>query len=91
MLSMYFFMPKKIKAINFIIFYCIFLNIAPSLSQTVTTSITIQSNKTVPLNNISDLPKIIKKNTRFGDIVIFIGAGDISRWAYKLPTQMKKE
>ena len=45
-------MSKKIKAINFIIFYCIFFNIAPSLSQTVTSSITIQSNKTVPLNNI---------------------------------------
>ena len=51
----------------------------------------LKNNLAVPLNKISDLPKIIKKNTRFGDIVIFIGAGDISRWAYKLPTQMKKE
>ena len=45
----------------------------------------LKNNLAVPLN------KIIKKNTRFGDIVIFIGAGDISRWAYKLPTQMKKK
>jgi len=51
----------------------------------------LKNNLAVPLNKISDLPKIIKKNTRFGDIVIFIGAGDISRWAYKLPTQMKKK
>ena len=51
----------------------------------------LKNNLAVPLNKISDLPKIIKKNTRFGDIVIFIGAGDISRLAYKLPTQMKKK
>ena len=51
----------------------------------------LKNNFAFPLNKISDLPKIIKKNTRFGDIVIFIGAGDISRWAYKLPTQMKKK
>ena len=51
----------------------------------------LKNNLAVPLNEISDLPKIIKKNTRFGDIVIFIGAGDISRWAYALPTQMKKK
>ena len=51
----------------------------------------LKNNLAVPLNKISDLPKIIKKNTRFGDIVIFIGAGDISRWAYALPTQMKKK
>ena len=51
----------------------------------------LKNNLAVPLNKISDLPKIIKKNTRFGDIVIFIGAGDISRWAYGLPTQMKKK
>ena len=51
----------------------------------------LKNNLAVPLNKISDLPKIIKKNTRFGDIVIFIGAGDISRWAYELPTQMKKK
>ena len=51
----------------------------------------LKNNLAVPLNKISDLPKIIKKNTRFGDIVIFIGAGDISRWAYKLPTQIKKK
>ena len=51
----------------------------------------LKNNLAVPLNKISDLPKIIKKNTRFGDIVIFMGAGDISRWAYGLPTQMKKK
>lgn len=51
----------------------------------------LKNNLAVPLNKISDLPKIIKKNTRFGDIVIFIGAGDISRWAYELPNQMKKK
>ena len=51
----------------------------------------LKNNLAVPLNKISDLPKIIKKNTRFGDIVIFMGAGDISRWAYELPTQMKKK
>ena len=51
----------------------------------------LKNNLAVPLNKISDLPKIIKKNTRSGDIVIFIGAGDISKWAYELPTQLKKK
>ena len=44
-----------------------------------------------PLKKISDLSEIIKKNTSRGDIVIFIGAGDISKLAHDLPNQMRKK
>lgn len=51
----------------------------------------IKTNLAFPLKKISDLSKIIKKNTSRGDIVIFIGAGDISKLAHDLPNQMRKK
>ena len=51
----------------------------------------IKKNLAIPLNKKSDLPKIIKDNTKFGDLVIFLGAGDISKWAYDLPLQIKRK
>ena len=50
----------------------------------------LKKNLAIPLKKISDLPAIIRKNTKPGDIVVFIGAGDISKWAYDLSLQLKK-
>ena len=57
MLSMYFFMPKKIKAINFIIFCCFFLNIIPSISQTET-SVKLTYSVIIPLDNLTQYEKV---------------------------------
>ena len=51
MLCMYFFMTKKIKAINFIIFCCFFLNMIPSISQTET-PVKLISPVIIPLDNL---------------------------------------
>ena len=45
-------MSKKIKTIKFIIFCCFFSNIVPSISQTDTSSITIQISEIALSNNI---------------------------------------
>ena len=37
------------------------------------------------LDNFNHLPKIILNEAERGDIVIFIGAGDISKWVNDLP------
>jgi len=50
----------------------------------------LKKNLAIPLKKISDLPAIIRKNTRPGDIVIFVGAGDISKWAHDLSLKLKK-
>ena len=42
------------------------------------------------LYNFKNLPKIILKEAKKGDLVIFIGAGDISKWANDLPDKLKK-
>ena len=42
------------------------------------------------LKNFDDLPKIIKNEAKKDDFVIFIGAGDISKWVNKLPNKLKK-
>ena len=51
----------------------------------------IKKNLAFPLKKKGDLSKIIKENTSRGDIVIFIGAGDISKFAHDLPKQMRKK
>ena len=56
MLSMYFFMSKKIKAINFIIFCCFFLNIISSISQTQT-PVKSTSPTIIPLDNLIQYEK----------------------------------
>ncbi len=42
------------------------------------------------LKNFNELPKIIKNEAEKGDFVIFIGAGDISKWVNELPKKLKK-
>ena len=50
----------------------------------------IKKNFAKELNNINFLPEIILKEANKGDIVIFIGAGDISKWVNDLPSKLKK-
>ena len=42
------------------------------------------------LDNFNHLPKIILNEAERGDIVIFVGAGDISKWVNDLPSKLKK-
>ena len=42
------------------------------------------------LDNFNHLPKIILNEAERGDIVIFIGAGDISKWVNDLPNKLNK-
>ena len=37
----------------------------------------------------ADLPAIIAPEAADGDLVIFLGAGDITGWAYALPGQLE--
>jgi len=50
----------------------------------------IKKNFAKPLNNINYLSEIILNEANKGDIVIFIGAGDISKWVNDLPGKLKK-
>ena len=50
----------------------------------------IKKNFAKSLNNINSLPEIILNECNKGDIVIFIGAGDISKWVNDLPSKLKK-
>ena len=57
-------MPKKIKAINFIIFCCFFLNIIPSISQTeivfkATSPIIIPLDNLVQYEKVRPIPPIV--------------------------------
>jgi UDP-N-acetylmuramate--alanine ligase len=42
-----------------------------------------------PLENAAVLPRIIKEEARAGDVVVLLGAGDITAWAYALPGQLE--
>ena len=35
------------------------------------------------------LPRLIKDEARPGDVVVLLGAGDITSWAYGLPAQLE--
>lgn len=37
----------------------------------------------------ADLPVLIGQEARSGDLVVFLGAGDITNWAYALPAQLE--
>jgi len=41
------------------------------------------------LNSKDDLVEIIKKDCKKNDILLFMGAGDITKWAYELPEKLK--
>jgi UDP-N-acetylmuramate--alanine ligase len=40
------------------------------------------------IDDPAELPEIIARSTRSGDIVICLGAGTITQWAYALPSQL---
>ena len=39
--------------------------------------------------NAAVLPRIINDEARPGDLVVLLGAGDITSWAYALPAQLE--
>lgn len=41
------------------------------------------------LENAAVLPRVIKEEARAGDVVVLLGAGDITSWAYALPGQLE--
>lgn len=44
----------------------------------------------MPLMNPDELPEIIKDMSRAGDMVVFLGAGNITQWANALPERLRK-
>ena len=40
------------------------------------------------LPSVAELPAIIAKDAKSGDVVVLLGAGDITTWAYALPAQL---
>jgi UDP-N-acetylmuramate--alanine ligase len=45
--------------------------------------------RTMALVNLADLPGLIAAETQAGDLVVFLGAGDITAWAHALPAQLE--
>jgi UDP-N-acetylmuramate--alanine ligase len=43
----------------------------------------------LPLDTPDALPDLIAAEARDGDVVVFLGAGDITQWAYALPGQLE--
>jgi UDP-N-acetylmuramate--alanine ligase len=41
------------------------------------------------LENAAALPRVIREETKSGDLVVLLGAGDITSWAYALPEQLE--
>ena len=42
-----------------------------------------------PLENAAVLPRVIAEEAKAGDVVVLLGAGDITAWAYALPAQLE--
>jgi UDP-N-acetylmuramate--alanine ligase len=45
--------------------------------------------RVLPLASPADLPAVIREEARAGDLVVCLGAGDITAWAYALPEQLQ--
>ncbi|WP_374576017.1 UDP-N-acetylmuramate--L-alanine ligase [Phenylobacterium sp.] len=45
--------------------------------------------RALPLESAAALPGLIRKEARAGDLVVCLGAGDITSWAYALPGQLE--
>ena len=43
----------------------------------------------MPLENAAVLPRAVKDETNPGDVVVLLGAGDITAWSYALPAQLE--
>ena len=48
------------------------------------------SEQAIYLDQPENLPELINKLAKSPDIVIFLGAGNITKWAYELPTNLQK-
>ena len=42
-----------------------------------------------PLTAREDLAKLVSEHAKAGDMVVCLGAGSISQWAYALPEELK--
>ena len=42
----------------------------------------------IPLDGPQDIAGIVERLARPGDIVVFLGAGNITQWAYALPGEL---
>ena len=42
------------------------------------------------LNNSSEIAQLMSEKAKAGDFIIFLGAGDITKWAYALPAEMEE-
>jgi UDP-N-acetylmuramate--alanine ligase len=45
--------------------------------------------RVVPLDTVAALPRIVAEEAQAGDLVVCLGAGDITAWAYALPGQIE--
>jgi UDP-N-acetylmuramate--alanine ligase len=45
--------------------------------------------RAVALASPADLPAVIREEAKAGDLVVLLGAGDITAWAYALPDQLQ--
>jgi UDP-N-acetylmuramate--alanine ligase len=45
--------------------------------------------RVMPLESLEALPALIAEEAQAGDLVVFLGAGDITQWAYALPAQLE--
>jgi UDP-N-acetylmuramate--alanine ligase len=43
----------------------------------------------IPLQNSSELAKVVRGLASSGDLVVCLGAGNITQWAYALPSELK--
>jgi UDP-N-acetylmuramate--alanine ligase len=41
------------------------------------------------LSGPAELPAVVAREARSGDLVVCLGAGDITQWAYALPDGLK--
>jgi len=44
--------------------------------------------RALPLSGPADLARLVREEARDGDVVVLLGAGDITGWAYALPGQL---
>ncbi len=42
-----------------------------------------------PLESVTSLPRLVAEEAKAGDLVVCLGAGDITAWAYALPGQLE--
>ena len=49
-----------------------------------------QPEKIYTIKNTDEITDLVKSNAKPGDIVLFMGAGTSSSWAYKLPKDLER-